>query len=77
MYSDKGFTIYKGNKVAKKTDGVREFVFKDIDNNMGDSLKHKHNTIVRNVKKIIQDINSLTSNTAVFCVGNVNSPLLS
>lgn len=77
MYSDSGFTIYDGKKVIKITDGIREFVFKDIDSYKGDPLKLKHVKVVKRVKKALDYLNSLRPNNTVFSVGNTKSPLLS
>lgn len=76
FYSDKGFAIFRQGILRNPTKGDRNFVFKDIDNYVGETRKHQQLNIIRNIKKAIKDNTGVSERSAVFNVGDLNSPLL-
>lgn len=75
IYSHKGFTVFKNNKVINQTNGHRNWVYKDIKNYEGEINKHFHNKLIRNILKQI-NFNNKTSTNTIFNIGNTNNPLL-
>jgi hypothetical protein len=75
IYSHKGFTVFKNNKVINQTNGDRNWVYKDIKNYEGEIKKHFHYKLIRNIIKQI-DFNNKTSTNTIFNLGNTNNPLL-
>lgn len=76
FYSDKGVAVFKEGRLRNPTKGDRNFVFKDINNFVGETRKHQQLSIIRNIKKAIDDNKKATKNSVIFNIGDINSPLL-
>jgi hypothetical protein len=79
IYSDKGFVCFKNRREIKKTNGTRNWVFKDINNFRGEIDKHRHIANSRNVYNLIKLNYKEDENESdtIFYQGEVLSPILS
>lgn len=75
IYSHKGFYVFENKRVKHSTNGYRNWIFKDVENYFGKSLKHIHyDNIVMAKKRIVE--NAGINNDVIFNLGNINNPLL-
>jgi hypothetical protein len=75
IYSHKGFTIFKDNKLVDQTNGDRNWVYKDVRKYQGEIRKHQHYELSRNILKQINSNNRAPTNVT-FNLGNTNNPIL-
>lgn len=75
IYSDKGFNVFKDNKIILSTKGDRNWVFKDVRNYYGEIRKHHQIENLNMVKKRILS-NQKIDTDVIFNLGNTNNPLL-
>ncbi|CAH8282889.1 hypothetical protein EV196_101735 [Mariniflexile fucanivorans] len=76
IYSHKGFVSFAKGKIKNETNGDRNWVFKDINNYVGQIRKHQHLNNALNVFNLINN-NNKNETSLIFNIGNVNSPILS
>lgn len=76
IQSHKGFVAFNKGRVKNETNGDRNWVFKDIDNYVGEIQKHKHISNVIRVHKLIQKNNEINTDM-IFNEGFVNNTILS
>ena len=76
VYSHKGFVTFNRGRVKNETNGFRDWVFKDINNYMGEINKHKHQRSTLNVFNLVGK-NMKTESSIIFCQGDTDSPLFS
>ncbi|MFC5193759.1 hypothetical protein ACFPH8_00320 [Bizionia hallyeonensis] len=76
IYSHKGFVSFSNGKIKNETNGDRNWVFKDINNYVGQIRKHQHLNNALNVFKLIQS-NTKNETSVIFNQGDVKSPILS
>ncbi|NKI28444.1 hypothetical protein HCG49_17985 [Arenibacter sp. 6A1] len=76
IQSHKGFVAFANNKVKNETNGDRNWVFKDIDNYVGEIQKHKHISNAFKVHSLIQK-NKLIDTDVIFNEGFVDNTILS
>ena len=75
LYSDKGFTVFKNNRIKHVSKGTRNWVFFSIQKYIGELDKHHHRDVIKNVKKSINSNKKSESNT-IYNVGYFENPLL-
>jgi len=76
IYSHKGFVAFKNKRIKNETNGDRNWVFKDINNYIGEIRKHQH---LSYSKKVIEELtfNNRNKTNVIFNVGNINNSILS
>ncbi len=75
IYSHKGFVAFANRRIKNETNGDRNWVFKDINNYVGEIRKHNHLSYSKKVLEQLHDNNPGTN--VIFNVGNTNNSILS
>jgi hypothetical protein len=76
IQSHKGFVAFVNKRVKNETNGDRNWVFKDINNYVGEIQKHKHLSNAIKVYKLIQE-NKLINTDVIFNEGFLDNTILS
>jgi hypothetical protein len=76
IQSHKGFVAFDNKRVKNETNGDRNWVFKDIDNYVGEIQKHKHLSNAIRVHKLIQKNKSIDTDV-IFNEGYIDNTILS
>ncbi|SDZ93113.1 hypothetical protein [Bizionia paragorgiae] len=76
IYSHKGFIAFDKKRIKNETNGDRNWVFKDIDNYIGEIQKHKHISNAHKVHELIKK-NKLIDTNTIFNEGFVENAILS
>ncbi|MEO9893101.1 hypothetical protein [Aurantibacter sp.] len=76
IQSHKGFVAFDDKRIKNETNGDRNWVFKDIDNYLGEIQKHKHLSNALKVYKLIEK-NNLINTDVIFNEGFVDNTILS
>lgn len=76
IYSHKGFVAFEDNRIKNETNGDRNWVFKDINNYVGEIRKHSHLSYSKKVLEQI-DHNNKNETSVIFNEGNTYNSILS